>query len=75
MTATFMNAFNEVFAFCPCLKEAWGCTPPLVEYIAIVEPARQYSNLGNVAAGKGYDHLSTNRRWIRTRKVSQGHMT
>ena len=39
MTATFMNAFNEVFAFCPCLKEAWGCTPPLVEYIAIVEPA------------------------------------
>ena len=25
--------------FCACLKEAWGCTPPLLEYIAIVQPA------------------------------------
>ena len=51
MTATFMNAFYEAFAhatkkrgvvprgFCTCLKEAWGCTPPLMEYIAIVQLA------------------------------------
>ena len=25
--------------FCACLKEASDCTPPLVEYIAIVQPA------------------------------------
>ena len=37
MTVTFMNAFYE--AFCAYSKEAWGCTPPLVEYIAIVQPA------------------------------------
>ena len=38
--------------FCACLKEAWGCTPPLVEYIAIVQHS------GYVAARKGYDHVS-----------------
>ena len=31
---------------------------PLVEYIAIVQTAMQCSNSGNVAAGKGYDHVS-----------------
>ena len=28
-----------LWGFYTCLKEAWGCTPPLVEYIAIVQPA------------------------------------
>ena len=26
-------------AFCACLKEGWGCMPPLVECIVIVQPA------------------------------------
>ena len=33
------------------LKRSLGCTPPPCEYIAIV------SNSGNVATGKGYDHV------------------
>ena len=50
-----------------------------MEYIAIFKPASG-PNLGNVAAGKRYDHVSAdieyprvaNRRWIGTRKASQG---
>ena len=39
------------------LKRSWDCIPPLVEYIAIDQPA-SVQNSGNVAAGKGYDHVS-----------------
>ena len=28
-----------LWGFCACLKEAWGCTQPFVEYISIVQPA------------------------------------
>ena len=47
-----------LWGFCACLKEAWGCTPPLVEYEHCQCSTNKCSNSGNVAAGKGYDHVS-----------------
>ena len=45
-----------LWGFCACLKEAWGCNPTSrgIHYHCSTS---QCSNLGNVAAGKGYDHV------------------
>ena len=46
------------------LKEAWGCTQPFVEYIAIMFN-QQMIKFGNAAAGKGYDHVSSGLKYPR----------
>ena len=47
-----------LWAFCTCLKEAWGCTPPPFGMRCHCSTS-WCSNTGNVAAGKGYDHVPT----------------
>ena len=57
MTATFMNAFYEPLAHAQ--KKPWVVpSPPLVKCIAYYSTSWCY-NVGNVAAGKGYDHVPT----------------
>ena len=74
------HLYESFYESCSCLKEAWGCTPSTPYGMQCHRSTNKFSNSGNVAAGKGYDHVPpsqinprvVDRRWIRTLKASQG---